>query len=600
LTPALITKKPSITHHNWVCNNQYCRMEADLTPYVAVKYIPARQVLVLAPHPDDEVFGCGGAVAAHQELGVAVHVLVLTDGGQQGNATVREQESRRAGQLLGAQSLIFWHQKDRELTTSSALVKKLTALIQSLQIDLVYAPSPWEIHPDHRQAALLAAYSVLNVGGPCRLAFYEVGNPLRPNLLLDITGPRVDLKRQAMDCFASQQIYQDYSEKILALNRYRSYTLSSEVMYAEAFLLLQAAEVSTLLQSHILPAWGNAPTASAMQAPTALISVLIRSMDRPLFLQQALDSIAIQTWANIEVVLVAATDSHSPPPKHCGPHPLAFVTTASKLGRSAAANIALQHAKGEYLIFLDDDDWFHPDHISRLHAVLAKQPQVHAAYTGVVVTDVEGRPMRQVFDVAFDFAQQRAGNFLPIHSVLFRSSVLSHGVQFNESLDLYEDWDFWLQLAQITTFSHLPGVSASYRIHNSSGVHQENSVTQAAKKRIQSSWLDSLPVPLEDLMMRAAAYNVLEQKMLLAQETMKAEHEVRLNLLQTQMKTEAEARDAQLVERDAQLAERDGLIAEKNSEIKALLASRSWRVTTPLRWIGKTSGRIKNALMRIW
>ena len=47
--------------------------------------------LVLAPHPDDEVYGCGGAVALHVQAGHRVHVVILTDGaGQAGAPEVRE------------------------------------------------------------------------------------------------------------------------------------------------------------------------------------------------------------------------------------------------------------------------------------------------------------------------------------------------------------------------------------------------------------------------------------------------------------------------------------------------------------------------------
>ena len=75
--------------------------ESDLVPYSACAVLPARSVLVLAPHPDDEVFACGGAIMRHVGAGVPVSVLVLTDGALYGDASVRQLESRAAAKVLG-------------------------------------------------------------------------------------------------------------------------------------------------------------------------------------------------------------------------------------------------------------------------------------------------------------------------------------------------------------------------------------------------------------------------------------------------------------------------------------------------------------------
>ena len=67
--------------------------------------------------------------------------------------------------------------------------------------------------------------------------FYEVGTPLAPNFLLDITPVWVS-KQQAMQCFESQQVVQDYARHIEGLNAFRTYTLNADVKYAEAFFQL--------------------------------------------------------------------------------------------------------------------------------------------------------------------------------------------------------------------------------------------------------------------------------------------------------------------------------------------------------------------------
>lgn len=97
-----------------------------------------------------------------------------------------------------------------------------------------------------------------------------------------------------------------------------------------------------------------------------LVSVIIRSMDRST-LANALDSVALQTYPNIEVVIVNAKGAdHHEVGKWCGHFPMRMVGSDEQLDRSRAANVGLDEATGEYLIFLDDDDLFYPEHIAIL------------------------------------------------------------------------------------------------------------------------------------------------------------------------------------------------------------------------------------------
>lgn len=222
-------------------------MEQRIVPYQAQTCIEARSVLVLAPHADDEVFGCGGALAAHAQRGHRIHVIVLTDGafGRRGEAlseaiAVREAESAAAAALLGYASPEFWRIPDRELLSVAPVVARLARTLEERQPDLVYAPSLREMHPDHWHLAMALRSALVQCARPgLRWASYEVGVPLAPNVLVDITA-QADLKLRAMRCFGSQLRQQRYDEHIQALNRFRSYTLGQEVLSAEAFHLVDS------------------------------------------------------------------------------------------------------------------------------------------------------------------------------------------------------------------------------------------------------------------------------------------------------------------------------------------------------------------------
>src|SRR5258708_3020411 len=73
--------------------------ESKAIPYEA-NDLGGEQLLVLAPHPDDEVIGCGGVVARHLRDGRRVQVIVATDGAEAGEGD-REAESREGLAVLG-------------------------------------------------------------------------------------------------------------------------------------------------------------------------------------------------------------------------------------------------------------------------------------------------------------------------------------------------------------------------------------------------------------------------------------------------------------------------------------------------------------------
>ncbi|MBH2042942.1 MAG: PIG-L family deacetylase [Comamonadaceae bacterium] len=197
-------------------------------------------VLVLAPHPDDEVFGCGGCAALYALSGVPVQALILTDGGLWGVpppgmdvATARQAEARAAARVLDCREPIFANYADRSLETAgNELVDLIVRQMKECGADVLLAPSLWEIHPDHRAAALAAISAIQQCGVGYTLVQYEVGAPLLPNVLIDVT-PVWKRKQQAIACFASQLAMQGYDRHISALNIFRTYTLPAAVEAAE-------------------------------------------------------------------------------------------------------------------------------------------------------------------------------------------------------------------------------------------------------------------------------------------------------------------------------------------------------------------------------
>lgn len=550
--------------------------EHRLTPYQAHSEIPAKSVLVLAPHPDDEALGCGGAIARHVQLGVPVRVAIVTDGAFGVHGTARTEEARRrqaesqaAAKVLGYGQPSFWGVADHGIAYGEPLVTRI--IDAAADTDLIYAPSPFEMHPDHRALGMAAMEAVRRLGAGVRLAFYEVGVPLKPNVLLDITSLAAT-KQAAVRCYRSQLNVQAYDEQIAALNRFRTYTLHASVKAAEAFLLVSGDELErdpiALFRSEHERQRGLGFALAPSDLP--LVSVIVRSVDRP-ELDDALNSIALQTYPNIEIVVVGASASHRPLPDSCGRSSLRLVHSGRRLSRSEAANVGLDSVNGEFVIFLDDDDLFMPSHLARLVRTIQERPGTKVAYAGVRVE--EGERIVDTYDASVSPSRLLAWNHLPIHAVMFDRSLCLEGARFDEGLDLYEDWDFWLELSERCDFVRAEGVSAIYRADL--GRSRSGGVTEACQRKarleVWRKWLARRrPEDFEALVSDFRERTEEDERRL-------ADARYTEGVLRTMV---------------ADLQQRLRELEPAEAALAATLASSSWRITAPLRALVTAARRL--------
>ncbi len=252
-------------------------LEHEFVPYHAERSLANGRALVLAPHPDDEVFGCGGAIMRHVEAGDPIRVVIVTDGtygrasDAKDHADERQRESQHAASVLSCEEPVFWGLPDRGLEYGESLIGRILDAIQSWEAALVYAPSWWEVHPDHFVLALATAEAVRRCPRHIQLAMYEVGVPLHANRLLDITDLR-ERKQAAMACFKSQLAQQHYDRHVTALNSFRTYTLPADIRAAEAYRLLTAEALREAPLNAMRPTPSNSlrALAESLRGPTSL------------------------------------------------------------------------------------------------------------------------------------------------------------------------------------------------------------------------------------------------------------------------------------------------------------------------------------------
>ncbi|UHD14533.1 PIG-L family deacetylase [Thiocapsa bogorovii] len=423
-------------------------VEQHFVPYRAEQSLGPGRALVFAPHPDDEVLGCGGAIMRHVAAGDPLAVVIVTDGGAASGAgseyaPVREQESRCAAEILGYGEPLCWRMPDRGIAYGEALIERMMDAIREQQADLVYVPSWWEMHPDHYAVALTGAEAVRRSGGDIALVMYEVGVPLHPNRLLDITD-LVQRKQAAVDCFASQLAQQDYGRHIGALNVYRTYTLPAIVLAAEAYRIVRGDALRLDPSLAVRPGVYYTQRQAEVVAPPLVSAILIGADSGSG--REALDSVFHQTYPSLEVVALAersdAARSLPRPPEGGARFPIRWVECDPNTPRGEAANTGMMQATGTYLLILDEATLLDPDHVASLMTRLSLDGQARLARSGAVLEELlDGRLMRRV-ELSGDpnLARIDSGQVYPLASLLFERALFLDGCRFDDAAS--DDTDF--------------------------------------------------------------------------------------------------------------------------------------------------------------
>lgn len=197
--------------------------------------LPSRavsSVLVIAPHPDDETFGCGGTVAHLVRSGATVHIAFVTDGSAShpnhpevdpfSLATLRRKEARLAAEILGVDGGRLWFLDESDGTLSDfqagrarRTAAKLAGLLARITPQAVLLPCQVDGSSEHDASFELVAHALRETGISPRLLEFPVWswwNPLRlvPTLLTYRRVWRLDLreviaiKERAIAAYSSQ------------------------------------------------------------------------------------------------------------------------------------------------------------------------------------------------------------------------------------------------------------------------------------------------------------------------------------------------------------------------------------------------------------
>jgi len=193
-------------------------------------------ILAIGAHPDDIEFGCGGTLIKYTERGHRLFLLVMTEGGLGGAASVRAKEQLESKAILGAEDVFWGGYEDTLLLMDLAMISKIENVISKVKPDFIFCNFLDDTHQDHRhlaQATISATRYIRNV------LFYEgpTTQNFIPHIFVDISDT-LDKKIQALEAHRSQVTktnIEDLTVVELARSSANFRGIQGRVKYAEAF-----------------------------------------------------------------------------------------------------------------------------------------------------------------------------------------------------------------------------------------------------------------------------------------------------------------------------------------------------------------------------
>jgi len=182
-------------------------------------------VLVIAPHYDDEIIGCAGVLAEHIKRNQSCSVLYLSNGKgqnqQQYDSEVRKREARLGLKHIGDIKSLYFDMPDGELAGNPYCSQRLAEELISNHYERIYFPNPEDSYPDHACAGKFLSVALHATGQAPELFAYEIIEPLKaPNIYFEMSCYS-STKVMALKEHVSQHQYLDYTKISLEINKLR-------------------------------------------------------------------------------------------------------------------------------------------------------------------------------------------------------------------------------------------------------------------------------------------------------------------------------------------------------------------------------------------
>jgi glycosyltransferase involved in cell wall biosynthesis len=203
-----------------------------------------------------------------------------------------------------------------------------------------------------------------------------------------------------------------------------------------------------------------------------LVSVIIPVYSRLNYVEQSIRSVLQQSHKDVEVVVVDDGSPNDPGPVVAPFEPRVRLIRQENGGQASARNAGARIARGDLLLFLDDDDFLEPEALEVLLAALSSHPGANWAAGRFHYVDESGRRLERRHPCEFEsgnlYPQMIRENPLgPPSTVLMRIELFRTLGGFDESRSVQsaEDYDLWIGAARSAPLAALRCAVTNYRIH---------------------------------------------------------------------------------------------------------------------------------------
>ena len=238
---------------------------------------------------------------------------------------------------------------------------------------------------------------------------------------------------------------------------------------------------------------------------TPVVSVIIRTYNRALMLQKAIQSVLDQTFQDFEIIVVNnySTDDTIEVVRSFNDERIRIINIRNEGIIAKSHNVGLKESHGDYIAFLDDDDLWCPEKLELQVEYLRKRPQYYLVYSNAWRIDEncvrKGLLLKsESFKGGEIFEEVVKTNFIPQLTVLMKREVYENIGFFNEdpSLNPVDDYEYWLRVALHYKIGFVKEPLAMYRVHSGAMGIGINFAELAQK--VLSSMLSGSPVPNKD------------------------------------------------------------------------------------------------------
>ena len=179
-----------------------------------------------------------------------------------------------------------------------------------------------------------------------------------------------------------------------------------------------------------------------------IVSVIMPCFNQGQFIEEAVESIIAQTFTPVEIIIIndGSTDIETVRLLNHYQKPNASVIHTENRGPSAARNVGIHQAKGQYILPVDADDRIAPTYLEKAVPILASQPEIGIVYTQAELFGAKTGS----FDLPpYQFPDILLGNMI-FNSSLYRKADWEKVGGYNENMVCgWEDYDFWLSILEL-------------------------------------------------------------------------------------------------------------------------------------------------------